>query len=73
MESICNSGSLQQFLTIEIELIERHIDKHKWFNHIADRDAAIADFIEKYGWLIRDCYCSYTCPNRNQCQIKNNI
>ena len=61
---------LREFLDSEILIIEHHIDEHKWFNHIIDKDLAIGDFIDKYGWLMREYYCTYICPERNKCNIK---
>jgi hypothetical protein len=37
-------------------LIERHIDKHKWFHLIENKDQTIADFVEKYGFIMREFY-----------------
>lgn len=59
--------NLSKFLQTEIEIIEKHIDKHKWFNHIENKDEAIADFILKFGWLMRDYYCRFICPHFNEC------
>jgi len=64
---------LREFLDSQIIVIETHIDRHKWFNHINDRDLAIADFITKYGWLMRDYYCNYICPESSGCMVKKNI
>jgi hypothetical protein len=60
---------LREFIDAEVALIERHIDKHKWFQHIDNKDEAIADFITKYGWIMRECYCKYKCPYSEECEI----
>ena len=60
---------LQDILEAQIEIIERHIDKHKWFHLIADKDQAIADFIEKYGFLMREFYFSRVCKDRLECEL----
>jgi hypothetical protein len=66
---------LAEFLKCEIEIIKRHLEKHKWYNSIPGENEGIADFIEKYGWLMRELYCGYTCPDRATCKlgIKINI
>ena len=33
---------LGDILNAQIEIIERHIDEHKWFQGIADKDKAIS-------------------------------
>ena len=60
---------LQDILEPQIEIIERHIDKHKWFHLIAGKDQAIADFIEKYGFIMREFYCSRVCKDRLECEL----
>ena len=60
---------LKEILDAQIEIIERHIDQHKWFQQIHDREEAIGDFIEKYGFIMREFYCSRICEDRFQCEI----
>ena len=60
---------LQEILAAQIEIIERHIDQHKWFHLIADKDQAITDFIEKYGFIMREFYCSRVCKDRFECEL----
>ncbi|NLA75521.1 MAG: hypothetical protein GX846_08665 [Deltaproteobacteria bacterium] len=60
---------LKEILEAEIEIIERHIDDHKWFMQMEDRNAAIADFIEKYGFIMREFFCSRICEERFKCEI----
>lgn len=50
------------FMDEQIKLIRRHLDRHKWFQHITDRQQAVADFVEKYGELLREMYCETACP-----------
>ena len=58
---------LDEFMKAQISVIEKHIGAHKWFQHIPDKEAGVKDFIEKYGWLIREMYCGYACPNKDKC------
>ena len=37
---------LKEILEAQIDIIERHVDNHKWFMQIEDRNEAIGDFIE---------------------------
>ena len=64
-----NCDHLDQFLRMQITIIKRHIHRHQWFQHIDNREKAIADFIEKYGWIMRETYCGFTCINRENCEI----
>ena len=60
---------LQDFLRCETKLIRKHLDRHKWFQGIPDEGEGIRDFIEKYGWLIRELYCGYVCSERSNCKL----
>ena len=50
MEEHCTH--LKDFLEAEMLIVKRHIDEHKWFLHIEDKNEAIDDFIKKYAWII---------------------
>lgn len=63
----CNQ--LKNLLKIQTQIIEEHIDKHKWFNHIEDKNEAIVDFIDKYAWLMRQMFCEYICEKRDDCDL----
>jgi hypothetical protein len=60
---------LGDILNAQIEIIERHIDEHKWFQGIADKDKAISDFIQKYAFVMREFYCSQVCKDRLECEL----
>lgn len=60
---------IEEILAAQIELIERHVDNHKWFMQIHDRNEAIRDFIEKYGFIMREFYCSRICEERFSCSL----
>ena len=59
---------LQEILDAQRDIIDRHVDQHKWFHHFEDREAAILDFIEKYGFIMREFYCSRICNERFNCE-----
>jgi hypothetical protein len=60
---------LDEFLKCEVDIIKRHLERHKWYNAIPNEAEGIADFINKYGWLMRELYCGYTCPDRDKCNL----
>jgi hypothetical protein len=60
---------LHDILDAQVDIIERHIDQHKWFHGIANKDQAISDFIEKYGFIMREFYCSRVCKDRFDCEV----
>ena len=66
-----NNGckQIRDILDAQIEIIERHIEKHKWFQQIPSTDEAVKDFIEKYGFIMREFYCSRICEDRFNCEI----
>ena len=67
MQNECSR--LKEILDAQIDIIERHVDKHKWFKQIEDRNEAIRDFIEKYGFIMREFYCSRICEERFTCEV----
>ena len=64
---------LADFLRCEVDIIERHLARHKWYNKIPNEAEGIADFIQKYGWLMRELYCGYTCPDRASCNLAEKV
>ena len=67
MQNECSR--LKEILDAQIDIIERHVDDHKWFLQIEDRNEAIRDFIEKYGFIMREFYCSRVCEERFACKV----
>ena len=60
---------LVDFLRVEKSIILKHIERHMYFQHIDDFNHAIADFNDKYGWLMRELFCGYMCLKRHNCEI----
>ncbi len=58
---------LKEFNPAQIAIIRRHIDEHKWFAQIADEEDGKSDFIEKFGWAMREVFCFYLCSERAGC------
>ena len=67
MQSECRR--LREILEAQVDIIERHVDDHKWFLKIEDRNEAVRDFIEKYGFIMREFNCSRICEERFTCKI----
>jgi hypothetical protein len=63
----CNH--LREILEAQKDFIERHVEQHQWFQHIENREVAICDFIEKYGFIMREFYCSRICVSRFDCEL----
>lgn len=66
---MANCKNLKNFLNIQMEIIEKHIDEHKWFTHIEDKNAALIDFANKFAWTWRELYCGYSCEFRDSCEL----
>ena len=64
---------LREFLDLEVDVIKRHLNDHKWFHHIIDENDGVKDFIKSYGWLIREMYCSAICEARDTCSLKETM
>ena len=47
-----------KIMTVEVDLIKKHIDKHKQHNHILTDDDAIIDFVDKFAWIMREAVCA---------------
>ena len=60
---------LHDILASQIEIIERHVDQHKWFQGIENKDQAVYDFVDKYGFIMREFYCSRICIDRFDCEL----
>ncbi len=58
---------LEDLIKAEIPIIKRHIEKHKWYRMMADENEAVGDFIEKYGFIMREMWCKYICKDREEC------
>ena len=67
MQNECSR--LKEILEAQIDIIGRHVDDHKWFLQIDDRNEATRDFIEKYGFIMREFYCSRICEERFACKV----
>ena len=57
----------------QLDVIQKHLDEHKWFRHIEDKGEAIISFIDDYGWLIRELYCTRICEFRHDCKISEHL
>ena len=64
---------LSDFMRAQREIISRHLDEHKYLRHIIDREEAVGTFVEDYGWLIRELYCTKICSKRDGCKIANQL
>jgi hypothetical protein len=52
------------FMKAQMDIIGQHIDEHAWCQHIEDKNKAVIDFIDKFGWVMRESYC-HCCPEYN--------
>lgn len=64
---------LVEFLNAELEVMNKHLKDHKWFNHIEKEDEALIDFNNKFGWLMREFYCRFACPEKDNCIISKDL
>ena len=60
--------SVKTILDVEKAIIQKHIDEHKWFQQIPDYNDGVVDFVNRYGWLMRELYCGYVCEIRHDCE-----
>lgn len=62
----CNK--LSELLQVESNVIKRHLSEHAWCNHIPDPSAAIIDFINRFGWVMKEMFCEM-CDNHHRCCV----
>jgi hypothetical protein len=55
---------INDLVKAEIPIIKRHLEKHKWYKMIDDKEVATADFIKSYGFIMREYYCQYICKDK---------
>jgi len=60
---------LLPFAEAQLRIINKHLGDHKWFQHIENENKAVADFIDKFGWVMREFFCGYCCEHRFDCGI----
>jgi len=53
----------------EIDVIKSHLEKHKWYRGIQNDEEALMSFNEEFGPILRDMYCRYGCPDREDCEV----
>jgi len=60
---------LSEFVKAEMEIVHKHLDEHKYLRGIPEKEEALTSFINDYGWLIRELYCSRICEKRFECEV----
>jgi len=60
-EDELSCSQIRELLIVELAVIQNHLDDHKWFHHIENKNDAVIDFIEKYAWIMKEIYCNFTC------------
>jgi len=53
----------------ELNVIQSHISKHKWYRHIQDDTEALKSFNDEFGPMLRDMYCRFACGDRHDCEL----
>ena len=68
-----NCECLSEFIKAQMDVIIKHLDEHKYLRSISDREKAISSFVNDYGWLFRELYCTKICPKRAACKIAEKL
>lgn len=69
MENLNICEHLCEFMRTQVDVVQKHLDEHKYLRHIEDKNEALSSFIHDYGWLIREMYCTRICSDRTRCNI----
>lgn len=67
----CNH--LSDFVRTETDIIRKHLDEHSYLRNIGEKNTALASFINDYGWLMRELYCTKICEEARTCAIARNL
>ncbi len=51
-----NGNGSSRLLEAEASLLERHIDRHKYFRGIPDKKAGVLDFLRQYGPIMEELF-----------------
>jgi hypothetical protein len=60
---------LSDFMKTEMNVIQKHLDEHSYLRHIENKNDALASFINDYGWLMRELYCTKICADCRSCDV----
>ena len=60
---------LGDLIRAEMPIIKRHFSRHKWFQNLRGDEEAKTDFVDKYGFIMREMYCGHICEDRTKCEI----
>lgn len=60
---------LTAFMKTQMDVIQKHLDEHKFLRQMESSDEALESFIHDYGWLIRELYCTRICEFAKGCAI----
>ena len=71
METSCRH--LSDFVRTETSIIRKHLDEHSYLRHIDDKSQALSSFINDYGWLMRELYCTKICEDAKTCVMARNL
>jgi len=58
---------LEKLMSVQRTVIGRHVDEHQWCNHFETRGEAVEDFIDQYGWVLREAFCE-VCSEGKGCE-----
>ena len=64
--------NLAKLLEEQELVIRRHIQKHKYYAHKNNMEEAIADFVNKYAFIMREVFCNSSCLKSNECLAYKN-
>jgi hypothetical protein len=57
----------QQLMKAQLEVMRKHLPRHKWFRHLGSEEEAAMNFVKEYGWIMREMYCS-ACRLSGECE-----
>lgn len=59
--------NLKNLLEVEGRILYRNVEGHAWLNHIPDKRDAEQDFVNRFGWIMRELYCEM-CKDNKTCE-----
>jgi hypothetical protein len=49
-------GQPHELTWLQLQVIKHHISMHRWFHRLDSYEQAVADFLDKFGWVVEEMY-----------------
>jgi hypothetical protein len=64
---------MPSLMKAQIEVARKHLDEHMYLRKMENKEEAMATFIQDYGWIMREMYCTRICEKKEECEIADKL